>query len=41
MAFCCMWLIGLSKSDPIEYGNESYSDGFYDPSKPATDVHGK
>ncbi len=41
MAFFCMWLIGLSKSDPIEYGNESYSDGFYDPSKPATDVHGK
>ncbi|MDG2399234.1 MAG: cytochrome C oxidase subunit IV family protein [Akkermansiaceae bacterium] len=41
MAFFCMWLIGWSKSDPIEFGNESYSDGFYDLSKPATDVHGR
>jgi uncharacterized membrane protein len=41
MAFFCMWLIGWSISDPIEFGNESYSDGFYDPSKPATDVHGR
>ena len=40
MAFFCMWLIGWSKSDPIQFGNEIYSDGFYDLSKPATDVHG-
>jgi caa(3)-type oxidase subunit IV len=40
MAFFCMWLIGWSKSDPIQFGNETYSDGFYDLSKPATDVHG-
>lgn len=40
MAFFCMWLIGWSKSDPIEFGNETYSDGFYDLSKPASDVHG-
>ncbi|MDB4438197.1 cytochrome C oxidase subunit IV family protein [bacterium] len=40
MAFFCMWLIGWSKSDPIQFGNEIYSDGFYDISKPASDVHG-
>ena len=40
MAFFCMWLIGWSKSDPIQDGNSLNVDGFYDPSKPATDVHG-
>ncbi len=39
MAFFCIALIGWSKSDPIEYGNAKHSDGFYDPEKPATDVH--
>ncbi|MGC6426721.1 MAG: cytochrome C oxidase subunit IV family protein [Akkermansiaceae bacterium] len=39
MAFFCMWLIGWSKSDPIRYGNDKISDGFYDPSKPATRPH--
>jgi len=40
MAFFCMWLIGWSKSDPIQYGNSEKADGFYDPSKPASNVHG-
>ncbi len=40
MAFFCMWLIGWSKSDPIQYGNSSKADGFYNPAKPATNVHG-
>ena len=41
MAFFCMWLIGWSKSDPIQYGNSTAADGFYNPDKPATDVHAK
>ena len=40
MAFFCMWLIGWSKSDPIQYGNSENADGFYNPEKPATNVHG-
>lgn len=36
MAFFCIWLIGWSKSDPIRYGSATLSNGFYDPSKPAT-----
>jgi len=40
MAFFCMWLIGWTKSDPIQYGNSEKADGFYDPSKPASNVHG-
>jgi len=40
MAFFCMWLIGWSKSDPIQYGNSEKADGFYNPEKPATNVHG-
>lgn len=36
MAFFCMWLIGWTKSDPIRYGNATISNGFYNPSKPAT-----
>jgi caa(3)-type oxidase subunit IV len=39
MAFFCMWLIGWTKSDPIQYGNSQNADGFYNPGKPATDVH--
>jgi len=39
MAFFCMWLIGWTKSDPIQYGNEIRSDGFYNIEKPATSVH--
>ena len=38
MAFFCMWLIGWTKSDPIEYGNPDLSDGFYNPAKEATSV---
>ncbi|MDA7863621.1 cytochrome C oxidase subunit IV family protein, partial [Akkermansiaceae bacterium] len=41
MAFFCISLIGWSKSDPIRYGNETISDGFYDPAKPATKPHRK
>ncbi len=41
MAFFCMWLIGWSKSDPIQFGNPNLNDGFYNPDKPATDVHGE
>lgn len=41
MAFFCMWLIGWSKSDPIRYGNETISDGFYDPAESATYPHRK
>ncbi len=40
MAFFCMWLIGWSKSDPIQYGNSEKADGFYNPEKPASNVHG-
>jgi hypothetical protein len=40
MAFFCMWLIGWTKSDPIQYGNAGQGDGFYNPAKPATNVHG-
>lgn len=40
MAFFCMWLIGWSKSDPIQYGNSKKADGFYNPEKPASNVHG-
>lgn len=40
MAFFCMWLIGWSKSDPIQYGNSEKADGFYNPAKEATNVHG-
>ncbi len=40
MAFFCMWLIGWSKSDPIQYGNSEKADGFYNPEKAATNVHG-
>ncbi len=40
MAFFCIWLIGWSKSDPIQYGNSNRADGFYNPDKPATNVHG-
>jgi len=40
MAFFCMWLIGWSKSDPIQYGNSEKADGFYNPAKAATNVHG-
>lgn len=40
MAFFCMWLIGWSKSDPIQYGNSGKADGFYNPDKPTTNVHG-
>ncbi|MDB4537172.1 cytochrome C oxidase subunit IV family protein [Akkermansiaceae bacterium] len=40
MAFFCMWLIGWTKSDPIQYGNSGQADGFYNPAKPATNVHG-
>jgi len=40
MAFFCMWLIGWTKSDPIQYGNSSRADGFYNTNKPATNVHG-
>ncbi len=36
MAFFCMWLIGWSKSDPIQYGNAGKADGFYNPAKEAT-----
>ncbi len=39
MAFFCMALIGWSKSDPIQYGNEKSADGFYNADKPATSVH--
>ena len=39
MAFFCMWLIGWSKSDPIQFGNPTLNDGFYDPDKKPTDVH--
>ena len=39
MAFFCIWLIGWSKSDPIQYGNAEKANGFYNPEKPATDVH--
>lgn len=39
MAFFCMWLIGWSKSDPIQYGNAEKADGFYNAEKPATSVH--
>ncbi|MDA7930738.1 cytochrome C oxidase subunit IV family protein [Akkermansiaceae bacterium] len=41
MAFFCVWLIGWSKSDPIQYGNSTKADGFYNPEKPASDVHSK
>lgn len=37
MAFFCMWLIGWSKSDPIQYGNPNASDGFYNPENEATE----
>lgn len=37
MAFFCMWLIGWTKSDPIQFGDPYASDGFYDPDKPATE----
>jgi|TARA_B110000438_G_C15799368_1_gene644400 caa(3)-type oxidase subunit IV len=39
MAFFCMWLIGWSKSDPIQFGNPNSSDGFYNPDKPSTESH--
>ncbi|MDB4353694.1 cytochrome C oxidase subunit IV family protein [Akkermansiaceae bacterium] len=39
MAFFCMWLIGWSKSDPIQYGDSRLSNGFYNPEKPATRYH--
>lgn len=39
MAFFCMWLIGWSKSDPIQFGNPTLKDGFYNPEKAPTDVH--
>jgi caa(3)-type oxidase subunit IV len=39
MAFFCLWLIGWSKSDPIQFGNPTKVDGFYNPAYPATDVH--
>ena len=39
MAFFCMWLIGWSKSDPIQFGNAEKADGFYNKEKPATPVH--
>jgi caa(3)-type oxidase subunit IV len=40
MAIFCMWLIGWAKSDPIEFGDAKRSNGFYNPEKAATDVHG-
>ncbi|MDB4265265.1 cytochrome C oxidase subunit IV family protein [bacterium] len=40
MAFFCMFLIGWSKSDPIQYGHAGKANGFYNPAKAATDVHG-
>ncbi len=39
MAIFCMGLIGWSKSDPIQFGNEKKADGFYNAEKAATDVH--
>ena len=39
MAFFCMWLIGWSKSDPIQFGSPTKVDGFYNAANPATDVH--
>ena len=41
MAFFCMWLIGWAKTDPIQFGNPNLNDGFYNPDKPATNVHGE
>ena len=38
MAFFCMFLIGWSKGDPIEYGDEKKNDGFYNAGAPTAPV---